>query len=70
MKTILFDDYNQPPADSLKLIRGIQKYFPDIVRWMNWNYAYSIGTKFNSNYNSSVLLRDPWVINRDMIKVR
>lgn len=60
---------DQPPADNLKLIRGIQQYFPEIVWWMNWNYAYSICTETNSNYNSTELLTHPWVINRDGIKV-
>jgi hypothetical protein len=60
---------DQPPADNLKLIRGIQRYFPEIVWWMNWNYAYSICTDVNSNYNSSELLNHPWVINRDEIKL-
>jgi mannan endo-1,4-beta-mannosidase len=60
---------DQPPADNLKLIRGIQKYFPEIVWWMNWNYAYSICTDFNSNYNSAELLNHQWVINRDDIKL-
>jgi len=60
----------QPPADNLKLIRGIQKYYPEIVWWMNWNYAYSICTKAQSNYNSVALLNPPWVINRDEIRVR
>lgn len=60
---------DQPPADNLKLIRGIQKYFPEIVWWMNWNYAYSICTDSNSNYNGAELLNHPWVINRDGIKL-
>jgi len=60
---------DQPPADNLKLIKGIQKYFPEIVWWMNWNYAYSICTEFNSNYNSAELLTHPWVINRDVINL-
>ena len=60
---------DQPPADNLKLIKGIQKYFPEIVWWMNWNSAYSICTGFNSNYNSTELLTHPWVINRDEIKL-
>jgi mannan endo-1,4-beta-mannosidase len=54
---------DQPPADNMKLIRGIQNYFPEIVWWMNWSYAYSICTKENSNYNYSELLNHPWVIN-------
>jgi len=60
----------QPPADNLKLIRGIQKHYPEIVWWMNWNYAYFICTEAQSNYNSAALLNHPWVINRDEIKVR
>jgi len=60
---------DQPPADNLKLIKGIQRYFPEIVWWMNWNYAYSICTELNSNYNSVELLIHPWVINRDEIKL-
>lgn len=60
---------DQPPADNLKLIKGIQKYFREIVWWMNWNYAYSICTESNSNYNSKELLTHPWVINRDKIKL-
>jgi hypothetical protein len=60
---------DQPPADNLKLIKGIQEYFPDIVLWMNWNYAYSICTDLNSNYNRTELLNHPWVINRDEIKL-
>jgi hypothetical protein len=60
---------DQPPADNLKLIRGVKKYFPEIVWWMNWNYAYSVCTEFNSNYNSAELLNDPWVINRNEIKL-
>ena len=55
---------DQPPGDNLKLIRGIQKYFPEVVWWMNWNYAYSICTESNSNYNSAELLDHPWVINK------
>ena len=42
---------------------------PEIVWWMNWNYAYSICTEFNSNYNSAELLTHPWVINRDEINL-
>ena len=60
---------DQPPANNLKLINGIQKYFPEIVWWMNWNYAYSICTEFNSNYDSAELLNHPWVINRDVINL-
>jgi len=60
---------DQPPADNLKLIQGIQKYYPEIVWWMNWNYAYSICTPSKSNYNGKELLNNPWVINRDEIKV-
>jgi mannan endo-1,4-beta-mannosidase len=60
---------DQPPGDNLKLVRGIQKYFPGIVWWMNWNYAYSVCTESNSNYNGAALLTHPWVINRDGIKV-
>jgi len=59
---------DQPPGDNLKLIRGIQKYFPEIVWWMNWNYAYSICSEVNSNYNSAELLNHSWVINRDGIQ--
>lgn len=58
---------DQPPGDNLKLIRGIQKCFPEIVWWMNWNYAYSICTESNSNSNGTGLLAHPWVINRDEI---
>ena len=54
---------DQPPADNMKLIRGIQNFFPDIVWWMNWSYAYSICTRENSNYNGLELLNHPWVIN-------
>jgi mannan endo-1,4-beta-mannosidase len=61
---------DQPPADNVKLIKGIQKHFPKIVWWMNWNYAYSICTESGSNFNSSELLNHPWVINRDEIKFR
>ena len=60
---------DQPPADNLKLIRGIQRYYPEIVWWMNWNYAYAICTPEHSNYNSKELLEHPWVINRDEIAV-
>jgi mannan endo-1,4-beta-mannosidase len=60
---------DQPPADNLKLVRAIQKYFPEIVWWMNWNYAYSICTGSNSNYHASELLNHPGVINRDEIKL-
>jgi mannan endo-1,4-beta-mannosidase len=60
---------DQPPADNLKLIRGIQKYFPEIVWWMNWNCAYSICTASSSSFNSTELLNHPWVINRDEIKL-
>jgi mannan endo-1,4-beta-mannosidase len=59
---------DQPSADNLKLIRGIQRYYPEIVWWMNWNYAYSISTEYNSNFNSTELLTHPWVINRNEIK--
>lgn len=58
---------DQPPADNLKLIRGIQKYYPEIVWWMNWNYAYAICTSDHSNYNGKELLEHPWIINRDQI---
>jgi beta-mannanase len=61
---------DQPPGDNLKLMRGIQKYYPEIVWWMNWNYAYAIATPDNSNYNARELLDHPWVINRDGIKPR
>lgn len=61
---------DQPPADNLKLIRGIQKYFPEIVWWMNWNYAYAVCTAIYSNYNGTELLNHPWVINRDEIKLQ
>lgn len=63
-------DKDQPPADNLKLMRGIQKYYPEIVWWMNWSYAYSISTKVNSNYNDTELLNHPWVINADEIDWR
>jgi mannan endo-1,4-beta-mannosidase len=56
---------DQPPADNMKLIRGIINYYTEIVWWMNWCYAYSISTKENSNYNDTQLLEHPWVINRD-----
>jgi len=36
---------------------------------MNWNYADSICTEFNSNYNSVELFTHPWVINQDEIKL-
>ncbi len=58
---------DQPPADNLKLLRGIQKYYPDVVWWMNWSYAYSISTKENSNFNDAELLNHTWVINADEI---
>ena len=61
---------DQPPADNLKLMRGIQQYFPDIVWWMNWCYAYSISTLENSNYNDTELLNHPWVINLGEIEIR
>ena len=61
---------DQPPADNLKLIRGIQKYFPEMVWWMNWSYAYSISTEENSNYHDTELLNHPWVINLDEINWR
>ncbi len=61
---------DQPPADNMKLIRGIQHCFPDVVWWMNWCYAYSISTEQNSNYNDSLLLSHPWVINRGEISWR
>ena len=46
---------------------SVQKYYPEIVWWMNWNYAYSICTESGSNFNYSELLNHPWVINRDEI---
>lgn len=58
---------DQPPADNLKLIKSIQKFYPEIVWWMNWNYAYAICTPDHSNYNGKELLSHPWVINRDEI---
>jgi mannan endo-1,4-beta-mannosidase len=61
---------DQPPANNLKLIKGIQQYYPEIVWWMNWNYSYSIITEFNSNYNGSELLNHPWIINRDEIRFK
>ena len=61
---------DQPPADNMKLIRGITRYYPDIVWWMNWCYAYSISTSENSNYNDKELLNHPWVINLDEINWR
>ncbi|HLF32625.1 MAG TPA: glycosyl hydrolase [Cyclobacteriaceae bacterium] len=61
---------DQPPADNLKLIRGIQNYFPEIVWWMNWCYAYSISTQHNSNFNDTELLNHPWVLNLDEIEWR
>jgi mannan endo-1,4-beta-mannosidase len=60
-------DKDQPPSDNLKLIRGIQRYYPEVVWWMNWSYAYSISTKENSNYNDKELLSHPWVINAEEI---
>jgi len=36
---------------------------------MNWTYAYSICTWFNSNYNSAELLNPSLVINRDVINL-
>ncbi len=61
---------DQPPGDNLKLIRGIINYYPEIVWWMNWCYAYSISTGENSNFNHSELLNHPWVINLDEIDWR
>lgn len=60
---------DQPPADNLKLIRGIQKYFPEIVWWMNWNYAYAISTETGGNLNGAELLQHPWVLNREDISI-
>jgi hypothetical protein len=60
---------DQPPADDLKLIRGIQTYFPGIVWWMNWNYSYSICGGSHSNYNAAELLSHTWVINREQIQL-
>lgn len=61
---------DQPPGDNMKLIRGLMNYFPDIVWWMNWCYAYSISTEENSNYHDTELLDSPWVINLDEIDWR
>lgn len=56
---------DQPPGDNLKLIRGIQRYYPEVVWWMNWSYAYSICSDKHSNDNATQLLAHQWVINRD-----
>ena len=61
---------DQPPADNLKLLRGITTYFPEVVWWMNWNYAYAISSGQSSNYNETELLQHPWVINADEIRWR
>ena len=56
---------DQPPADNRKLLRGIQKYFPQITWWMNWNMAYAISSAENSNLYDKELLDDPRVVNLD-----
>lgn len=60
---------DQPPADDLKLIRGIRRYYPEIVWWMSWSSVYAISTQDHSNFNGKELLNDPWVINREDITV-
>ena len=54
---------DEPPGDNLKLLRGIEKHFPQITWWMNWNMAYAISSPENSNAHDEELLRDPRVIN-------
>ena len=53
---------DQPPADNMKLLRGVQNYFPLITWWMNWNMAYAISSPTNSNYNDRKLLEQRAVI--------
>ena len=54
---------DEPPADNMKLLRGVQNYFPLITWWMNWNMAYAISSPTNSNFNDRELLDQPPVIN-------
>lgn len=61
---------DQPPADNMKLLQAIKSDFPDIVWWMNWSQAYALASDTNSNLNAGVLLKDPWVINRDQLQWR
>jgi mannan endo-1,4-beta-mannosidase len=61
---------DQPPADNMKLIRGIIDYYPEIVWWMNWSYAYSISSLDESNYHDVELLNHSWVINLEDINWR
>lgn len=53
---------DEPPADNMKLLRGIQNHFPLITWWMNWNMVYAISSPTNSNYNDKKLLEQPGVI--------
>lgn len=55
---------DEPPADNRKLIAGIRRHFPEIVWWMNWNFAYALAAPENGNTHARELLADPWVANR------
>jgi len=56
---------DEPPGDNLKLVTGIQDYLPQIIWWMNWNYAYAICSAKNSNSHATELLNHPRVVNLD-----
>ena len=53
---------DEPPADNMKLLRGVQRCFPLITWWMNWNGPYAISSPANSNYNDRILLDQPQVL--------
>jgi mannan endo-1,4-beta-mannosidase len=56
---------DEPPADNMKLLRGVQHHFPLVTWWMDWSQEYAISSPTNSNYNDRKLLEHPRVINLD-----
>jgi len=61
---------DQPPGDNLKVLRGIETYFPGITWWMNWNVAYAISSVEHSNTHAAELLSDPRVANLEDLSWR
>jgi hypothetical protein len=54
---------DQPPGDNCKLLRGIERSFPQITWWMNWNMAYAISSVTNGDTHATELLSSPQVVN-------
>jgi mannan endo-1,4-beta-mannosidase len=56
---------DEPPADNLKLLWGVQNHLSQITWWMNWNMAYALCSPENSNTHAKELLNHPRIVNRE-----